>query len=330
MSTASLPQSQTQSPSYPRNDGLDPVTRDIARLKTWIVNLFYVGDPANGPNDWVLVDAGMPTWAGSIIRHAERRFGRGAKPRAIVLTHGHFDHVGPLKQLLRRWDVPVYAHELELPYITGQSAYPPPDPTVGGGMMARTSFLLPRGPFDFRPKVMPLPSDGSIPHLPGWRWIHTPGHTPGHVSLFRESDRALIAGDAFVTTEQEALMSPLMDEEVMHGPPMYFTQDWSAARQSVQKLADLDPFIAATGHGPPMFGKRLLQALSWLADDFDRAALPHQGRYVRQAVVADQRGTQFVPPPVYDAKQALLVAGMVAGAAALASYALRPTRRKRH
>ena len=42
--------------------------------------------------------------------------------------------------------------------------------------------------------------------MPGWRWVHTPGHTAGHVSLFRDADRTLIAGDAFVTTKQESAL----------------------------------------------------------------------------------------------------------------------------
>ena len=65
--------------------------------------------------------------------------------------------------------------------------------------MARLSPLFPRGPYDFTDRIVPLPLDGSVPHLPGWRWIHTPGHTAGHISLFRDSDRTLLAGDALTT-----------------------------------------------------------------------------------------------------------------------------------
>src|SRR5207244_5588565 len=101
-----------------------------------------------------------------------------------------------------------------------RSAYPPPDPTVGGGLMARTSPLLPRGPIDLGPRAHALPGDCSVPGLRGWRWIHTPGHSPGHVSFFRESDRCLIAGDAFVTTKQESLTSALTQKpHEVHGPP---------------------------------------------------------------------------------------------------------------
>ena len=50
----------------------------------------------------------------------KERFGENNKPKAIVLTHGHFDHVGAVVDLVRKWDVPVYAHEAELPYLTAE------------------------------------------------------------------------------------------------------------------------------------------------------------------------------------------------------------------
>src|SRR5690606_25960155 len=116
-----------------------------------------------------------------------------------ILTHGHFDHVGGIEQLVQEWEVPVYAHPMELPYLTGKSSYPPGDPAVGGGAIAMLSPLYPRGPIDLGPHVQPLPEDGSVPGMAGWRWIATPGHSPGHVALFRDADRTLIAGDALVT-----------------------------------------------------------------------------------------------------------------------------------
>ena len=60
-----------------------------------------------------------------------------------LLTHGHFDHVGALGELAGGWKAPVYAHLLEMPYLAGAASYPPPDPTVGGGLTALLSPLFP-------------------------------------------------------------------------------------------------------------------------------------------------------------------------------------------
>jgi len=80
------------------------------------------------------------------------------------------------------------------------------DPTVDEGMVAKMSSTFPHHTsIDIGFRAVALTSDGSIPGMDGWRWIHTPGHTEGHISLFRESDRILIAGDAFTTTKQESL-----------------------------------------------------------------------------------------------------------------------------
>jgi glyoxylase-like metal-dependent hydrolase (beta-lactamase superfamily II) len=253
------------------------VVPDLTRLRFLFVNLFLYGSSAN----WVLLDAGLQGSAGTIVDTAEDRFGPGAVPQAIILTHGHFDHVGAFPELFEHWDVPVYAHRLELPHLTGQADYPPPDPTVGKGVMALLSFAYPNSAIDLGSRVRSLPDDGSVPHMPGWRWIHSPGHTAGHVSLFRESDRCLIAGDAFVTTRQESLYAVVTQEPEVNGPPAYFTPDWASARRSVEELAALRPAIAATGHGPPMPGRELSDGLETLVRDFDESAVPDQGRYVR-------------------------------------------------
>ena len=199
--------------------------------------------------------------ASSIAHAAAERFGPNSRPQALILTHGHFDHVGDLPSLADHWDVPVYAHELEMPYLTGRSSYPPPDPAVGGGGMSFLSRFYPRGPINLGDRVHILPADGGVPGMPGWRWIHTPGHSPGHVSLFRDSDRVLIAGDAFVTTDQESAMAALMQPQYVHRPPAYYTPDWQAARSSVEALARLQPEVAATGHGVPMRGEEMRRQL---------------------------------------------------------------------
>lgn len=243
-----------------------------------IVNVVFIGKPGG---EWVLADAGMPQSAAQIRAACERRFGENAKPQGIVLTHGHFDHVGAIVELLDEWDVPVYAHELEMPFLTGRQSYPSPDPAVEGGLVAKLSSLFPVEPVNLGTRVEKLPMDGSIPVLPEWRWIHTPGHTPGHISLFRERDRALVAGDAFVTVRQDSLLNVFTQQPDMSGPPRYLTTDWEAARQSVRKLRDLQPQSAIAGHGMPMEGERLAESLRKLAEEFDSVAVPDYGKYVK-------------------------------------------------
>lgn len=186
-------------------------------------------------------------------------------------------------------------HPLEHPYLNGSASYPPPDPSVGGGLMARMSPLFPRGPFNAGPRLGPLPEDGTAPHMPGWRWIATPGHSPGHVSFWRENDRALIVGDAFVTTAQESVYAALTQETEIHGPPMYYTPDWDAARHSVQTLAKLQPELAVTGHGRPLRGPQLRSGLDELARGFDNIAVPKQGRYVERPTRAEDGSAYRAP-----------------------------------
>lgn len=264
-------------------------------MKIVFVNVYFVLNETS--HDWVLVDAGLPGSAGRIMQAAEDLFGLDAKPVCIVLTHGHFDHRGALHELLREWDVPVFANRFEHPYLNGVSSYPPPDPTVGGGMMTWMAWTYPSRAINISEHLRPLPEDGTVPGLEEWKWIHTPGHSPGHISLFRESDRTLIAGDAFVTTKQESIFSTITQREELSGPPKYCTTDWQQAKQSVELLQQLQPEIAATGHGKPMYGMKVRMALEDLADNFDKVAIPAEGRYVHEPARADaEHGTTYVPP----------------------------------
>lgn len=256
------------------------VLPDVFCYTIQIVNICLIGQPKT--NEFVLIDTGVPTATEEIIHIVENRFGPNQRPQAIILTHGHFDHVGTVIDLVKFWQVPVYAHPLELPFLTGQKSYPVPDATVEGGMVAKMSPLFPHKPINLGDYVQSLPAEGQIPHLPDFRWIHTPGHSPGHISLFREKDRTLIAGDAFVTVRQDALYKVFTQKMEINGPPRYLTTDWTRAKDSVRKLAALRPSVAVTGHGVPVSGEVLHNGLQKLAQDFEKVAIPDYGRFVNK------------------------------------------------
>lgn len=266
-------------PTTSVNSGLGiEVLPDIYCHTIQIVNVVYVGEKM--AEEFVLIDAGMPYSADKIIEMTEERFGEGRKPSAIILTHGHFDHIGALIELIERWDIPVYAHELEFPYLTGEKDYPEPDATVEGGLVAKMSSLFPNESIDLGDYLKPLPDDGTVPHLPDFRWLHTPGHSVGHVSLFRDKDKLLLAGDAFVTVRQDKLYKVMTQEVEISGPARYLTADWEASKQSVERLAALQPKVAVTGHGLPMSGEQLGDSLTYLVENFTEIAIPDYGEYV--------------------------------------------------
>lgn len=245
------------------------VVSDVLLLDFGVVNAFLIGDPLTDKKDFILVDTGIENSYDFIIESAERRFGKGTKPNAIVLTHGHFDHVGSLKKLLEKWDVPIYVHQLELPYVTGQKDYSVANSDVGSEKVEEMSQPSPYTSMDISQRFYVLPDDGKVPGLPGWRWIHTPGHTKGHISLFRELDKVLIAGDA-LTTRQESLIEVLTQKVQMSGPPANMTEDWSLAKESLIKLQALDPHVIAPSHGKPIRGREAKESLNHLIKIFDK------------------------------------------------------------
>ncbi len=295
----------------------------VWRLKDIFVNVYIVKDrEATG---WVLVDTGLKTTAEKLRRLVSGLFGKSSVPRAIVMTHGHFDHRGSLLELAEEWDVPVYCHHMEKPYLTGKASYPPRDPSVGGGMMSLLSFAYPKGPINAEAYLRELPADGTIPELEDWRWMHTPGHTPGHISLFREKDGVLIAGDAFVTTMQESLLAVATQKRYVCGPPKYFTPDWGSAARSVRELAALEPNVIATGHGHAMYGDEARKELHKLARDFWKWGIPAEGRYVKEAATFDQNG---VPTHIPAPKGTLLKKIAIAAALFAIGYIISKQRKK--
>jgi glyoxylase-like metal-dependent hydrolase (beta-lactamase superfamily II) len=257
---------------------LREVTPDVAYYTNQVVNLIMIGEPGSS---WVLIDAGMPKSGEEIIKVSQERYGEGNPPSAIILTHGHFDHVGSIVALLSEWNVPVYAHPLEFPFLIGEQAYPEPDASVEGGLLAKLSFLYPNEPINIKEVLQSVPAGGHIAELPEWEWIHVPGHSPGQIALFRKADRLLIAADAFVTVKQDSLYRVLIQKKEVCGPPVYLTTDWAAAYNSVKRLAELNPETAICGHGTAMQGAELKEGLNRLINKWNDIAVPSHGKWVK-------------------------------------------------
>lgn len=112
------------------------------------------------------------------------------------------------------------------------------------------------------------------------------GHAPGHISLWRETDRSLIVGDPFITTGQESAYEVATQQLEMHGPPRYFTPDWDAAENSVGRLSALKPEIVITGHGAAAAGAGMRHGLDQLSARFKDFAVIPGSKYLREPATA--------------------------------------------
>jgi glyoxylase-like metal-dependent hydrolase (beta-lactamase superfamily II) len=263
----------------PPQDSASPVAREIA------LDVYCLGPRGRTQTDiyfvrsgssWALIDTGWAKDGPSIKQAAETVFGTDTPPASILLTHFHPDHAGSALQLARIWDCPVYVHPDELPLAHGDFAaitkYAGPLdhwvvlPLMRAMGRRRREAMLARS--SLSDVSRPLEPGAGVPGLAGWECIPTPGHTPGHVSFFRTSDRVLITGDAVVTLKLNSVSGLLLQRQGLSGPPRYTSWSWRAAKQSVATLARLEPNVLAGGHGTHLHGPETAGALRTFADRF--------------------------------------------------------------
>lgn len=269
-----------------------PIATGLARIDLGVVNAYCVSEPGGR---WFLVDTGFPGHAEK-VRGALDALGLRSRPEHILLTHAHFDHAGGARSLAQAWGVPVYVHPLDIIYARSRD-YPRPDPTVGGALAMMTRLHRGSSAAHVGEAATPLPESGAVPGFAEWRWFHTPGHTPGHVSLWREDDRTLIAGDACLTIDSDSFTAHIIRTRRVCRPGAPTTYDWGAAQQSVERLASLLPRCLACGHGEPIVGPTASQDLEQLARTFQA---PERGRYVAEPVRFAQSGPVWIPAPAPD------------------------------
>jgi glyoxylase-like metal-dependent hydrolase (beta-lactamase superfamily II) len=221
----------------------------VHRIEHACVN-FYIVDEGQR---LTIVDAGHPrSWA-VLMRALDQLNRRPSDIEAIVLTHGHFDHVGFAERARRQLGVPVWVPTPDLgiarnpwryPHERSRAVHAMTHPTFLAVFAAMGAAGAPfvRGVGDMRTY-----QDGDVLDVPGRpRAIATPGHTPGHASLMLEPQGALLAGDAIVS------WNPYTGRRGAQIVSRAATGASDQALASLDQIADTDAAIVLCGHGPPI------------------------------------------------------------------------------
>jgi hydroxyacylglutathione hydrolase len=189
------------------------------------INVYLLGD--------VVVDAATKSAGRRILRELE-----GHEVKAHALTHAHPDHQGASKEICERLGIPYLVGEgdadaAENPLLIKERQ---PDHPIN-----RLFFRTMAGPAH---KVDRVLKEGD--EVAGFKVLHVPGHSAGHVAYWRESDRALILGDVFNNQNVFTGVPGLRE------PPQIFTPDPARNRESGRRLGELEPALVCFGHGAPL------------------------------------------------------------------------------
>ena len=190
----------------------------------------------------VLIDAATKLSRRRILGEIEDR------PLSMVaLTHAHVDHQGVAKVVCEARGVPLACHEADVAAMEGRA---PMQPDSSDHLLTRVMSWAWQGPPHQVSRVL---AEGD--EVAGFRVVHAPGHSPGEVIYFRDSDRIAICGD--VINNVDFLTGRVRVGE----PPGIFTVDPEENRRSIRRLADLEPTLVCPGHGPPLRDISQLEAL---------------------------------------------------------------------
>jgi hydroxyacylglutathione hydrolase len=180
-----------------------------------------------------IVDAGIAPHGKRIAEYVAKQ---GVPVDAHVITHAHGDHVGGSKSLLGRIDVPLAVGEKDADAVASGVPVTPPNSKLAPVLRRVAGFAA-------VPVARRLVEGDAVGDFVV---LDTPGHSPGHISLWRESDRVLICGDVFFG------MNIFTTQPGLHQPLGLVTPDPERNRDSERKLAALEPDIVCFGHGPVM------------------------------------------------------------------------------
>ena len=185
------------------------------------INAYVIGD--------VIVDAGLASSAKKIVKAVE-----GRPIRALAATHAHVDHLGGARRLVDALELPLWVSAGDAGDArSGEPAVP---------KSRVTPVMTFIGGFDGVDVARELREGDEV--AAGFVVVEAPGHSPGHIAYWRESDRVLLTGDVFTN------MNLLTTAVGLHLPPDLVTIDPARNRASAQRLAALEPAVAGFGHGP--------------------------------------------------------------------------------
>lgn len=222
----------------------------IRRLGEGLVNVYLLEEAG----EITIVDAGAPGQWTELLAELTA-MGRSLDDiRAVVLTHGHADHIGFAERARRELQVPVSVHEADRALATGEigatrdkaTRGPRPRPVALLGFLA---YSVRKGMLRIPPiQEVATFGDGATLDVPGApRVILVPGHTAGSAALHVPARDAIFVGDAFATRSAlTGARGPLTVPQ--------FNADTHQALASLDRLAGLDARLALPGHGEPWTG----------------------------------------------------------------------------